>query len=60
MGKPSGHTLKPPPCGVVTLHGIVERIPNAEAMFSWHLSRRDAALLAERAVYVRAYEIAAA
>jgi hypothetical protein len=36
----------------VTVSGIVMPVPEPEAMFSWRLTRRDAALLEERGVYV--------
>jgi hypothetical protein len=44
---------------MVTLLGIVQEIPHAQATFSWRLSRLEVARLAERGVYIRAYEIAA-
>ena len=57
VGLPSDSELAPPPTGIVTLGGVVTELPYAEAMYSWGLTRRDVAMLAERGAYVRIDEI---
>ncbi len=59
-GLPSSSRINPPPRGIVTLSGVVTEVPHAEAMYSWRLTRRDADLLAERGVYIRANAIVSA
>ena len=56
-GAPSTAAMPLPSTGVVTLGGVVTDVPYAEAMYSWGLTTRDMAPLAERGVYVRADEI---
>jgi hypothetical protein len=51
------NTINPPPRGVVTIEGVIRKVPYAEATYSWGLTERDVDLLAERGVYVHAYAI---
>lgn len=57
LGLPSATDFTPPPRGLVTVRGVIEPLPYAEAMYSWGLTRRDVALAQERAVYLRVNQI---
>ena len=57
LGRPAAHDLSPPPRGLVTVRGVIEPLPYAEAMYSWNLTRRDVSVLAERQAYLRVYEV---
>jgi hypothetical protein len=53
-GAPSDHRIQPVRAGErVTISGTVQRLPHAEAMYSWGLSNQDAAALREKYVYLR-------
>jgi hypothetical protein len=52
------HTLDVPAVADRALvSGTIERIPHAEAMFSWRLTNHDAAELSDRPIYLRVDEI---
>ena len=46
--------------GVVQLKGVIEAVPSAEGMFSWGLTERDRRRVADRGVYLRVDQVAAA
>lgn len=60
LGDPSSTDIGSPPPGAVTIVGTIEKVPYAEATYSWGLTRRDVDLLAERGVYVKATKISSA
>jgi hypothetical protein len=57
-GVPAAHAIDAPPTGLVTLRGTVERVPHAEATYSWGLTRADEGRLAAKGVYLRLHQIA--
>ena len=57
LGLPSDTDFTPPPRGLVTVRGVIEPLPYAEAMYSWGLTRRDVAVVQERGVYLRVNQI---
>ena len=60
-GEPASHGIEPIRAGQrVTISGTVERLPWAEAMFSWGLTNGDVAELRRRNVYIRADRITVA
>ncbi len=57
-GEPASHAIEPIQAGQrVTISGTVQRLPWAEAMFSWGLTNGDVAELRRRNVYIRADRI---
>lgn len=60
LGLPSDTDVTARPRGLVTVRGVVEPLPYAEAMSSWGLTRRDVAVAQERSVYVRVDRIPSA
>ena len=54
-GVPAAHGILPVrPGQQATISGTIQRLPKAEEMFSWQLTRTDAAELADRQFYIRA------
>ena len=54
-GAPPSHGILPVHAGQqATISGSIQRLPKAEEMFSWQLTRTEAAELADRQFYVRA------
>jgi hypothetical protein len=54
-GSPSKHNIKVVQGGQPTrIQGKVQRLPRAEEMFSWRLTRGEAAELRDRRIYIRA------
>jgi hypothetical protein len=54
-GVPAAHGILPANAGQqVAISGSVQRLPKAEEMYSWQLTRTDAAELADRKFYIRA------
>lgn len=54
-GVPASHGISPVKAGqMAAISGSVQRLPKAEDMFSWKLTRNEAAELADRRIYVRA------
>ena len=49
-----------PESGMATISGTVRRVPHAEAMYSWKLTNHDAAVLAERPVYLHVERVSPA
>ena len=60
VGAPSDTDFTPPPRGLVTVSGVIEPLPYAEAMHSWGLTRRDVAVVQERQVYLRVDRVVSA
>ena len=54
-GEPSSHGIPRLEAGrQVTITGTLQRLPKAEEMYSWQLSRNEAAELIDRKIYLRA------
>ena len=54
-GLPASHGILPVQTGQqATIAGSIQRLPKPEEMFSWQLTRADAAELADRQFYIRA------
>jgi hypothetical protein len=59
-GRPATHGIQPLSAGQqATVSGSIQRLPKAEEMFSWQLTRTEAAELSDRQFYIRADSVTA-
>ncbi len=59
VGKPPTHAVQALRAGEqATVSGSIQRLPNAEEMFSWQLTRSEAAEALDRQFYIRADTVA--
>ncbi len=59
-GRPAMHGIQTLRAGQqATVSGSIQRLPKAEEMFSWQLTRTEAAELSDRQFYIRAYCVTA-
>lgn len=60
VGRPPVHGIQPLQAGQqATVSGSIQRLPKAEEMFNWQLTRTEAAEALERQFYVRADSVTA-
>jgi hypothetical protein len=59
-GVPAAHGILPVHAGqMAAISGTIRRLPKAEEMFSWDLTRTDHAELLDRPIYIRAEKVTA-
>lgn len=56
-GRPAHRPMNLPATGIVTLRGTIETAPDAEATYSWRLTRQDSRRLAAKGVYLRLHQL---